>query len=118
MRFIDLLTGIIAISAASSIFVTFNPYTWNNTIPSYPMYNLSSGYNPTGSAVGTQIGDILWGVQWFFGWALNSINFVPTILSNLGVPTIWISAFIYISTFIAVLYLVYFITSRKTVRGV
>ena len=118
MRFIDLLTAIISISAAGGIYSALHPFNWNGNIPTYPMYNLSQGYTPTGSTVGTQLGDILWGVQWFFSWAMNSLTFVPTFLSAMGVPEIWISAFIYISTFVAVLYVVYFITSRKTSKGV
>ena len=116
MRGIQILILIFCISIACGVVMQISPFTHSVVIkPMNLPFDPRKMPAPNPSLTGgfDIMGYMLWGYQYLIGWIVNSLSFVPTVLSLLGVPQPLAWA-IQTVIFLAVgLYLIYFVTGRK-----
>jgi len=116
MRGIQILIFIFCISIACGVVMQISPFTHSVAIK--PM-NLPfdpremKAPNPSLTSGIDLMGYMLWGYHYLIGWIVNSLSFIPTVLSLLGIPSplAWaIQSVIFLSV---ALYLIYFVTGRR-----
>ncbi len=89
MRGYNILLFLFSIALASGLLVIINPYPYHfkqleAKLPIDLRENIS--YNPIGG-VGFY-GDIFWGFVHFLNWVRASLELLPTLLADLGVPKV------------------------------
>ena len=85
----------------------YSPITFHLEVPEIQGYN-----QPSESQSWT--GDFLWGLSYVFGWMKGTIDFIYNVLSLFNIPYPWTYVFAEIVGFSFFLYVIYFVTGRKT----
>jgi len=112
MYFLKYLKFIFVLGLATIVVAGINPWnysplTFQIEVPEVNQYN-----QPSSSSSWT--GDFLWGLSYVFGWMMGARDFIWNALSLFNIPYPWNWAIAQIVMFSFVLYVIYFVTGRKT----
>mgnify|MGYP000524704179 CR=1 FL=1 len=117
MRPVNIIVFILALGVASGLVAYLNPWgykplTFDIQPPMNPIREAAK-YNPALIPL-IPFSDFVTGVHWFMGMVGKALSIFPTLLTEMGVPQVWVNALFIMVTISLVIYLIHMV-SRSSV---